>query len=249
MEPHTPRKRRVLIVMSVVALVAVMLLPVAALGAGPFDDVPDDHTFVTEITWLKDTGITKGCNPSQGNTKFCPDNPVTRGQMSAFMSRLNTYLNSSFLAIDGKANTSGHADTASEAEYAANAGKLDGLDSSDFAPASVVTANFLMAGILWDGSVWGDRESGLVSSTKTDTGQYILKFDRTVTSCVTATNDAIWISNRDVSAATDSGAADEVYVRVRNDDDTAYVDTVFEIILMCPTGAGTASAPTTSVNE
>lgn len=134
MDPRTPKKRRALIMLSVVALVAVMLLPTAAIGAGTFDDVPDDHTFAADIEWLADAGITKGCNPADGNTKFCPDNPVTRGQMSAFMNRFNTYLKTDFLAIDGKADTAGHADTANEAEYAANAGKLDGLDSDDLAP-------------------------------------------------------------------------------------------------------------------
>lgn len=126
MEPRTPR-RRLLILLAVVALGAAMLLPVAAIGAdGPFDDVPADHTFATEVEWLADLGITKGCNPADGNTKFCPDNAVKRGQMAAFMYRLNDYLNASFLPIDGKAATAGHADTAGDSDL------LDGMDSSDF---------------------------------------------------------------------------------------------------------------------
>lgn len=51
-----------------------------------FDDVPDDHLFNTEITWLAQEGITKGCNPPD-NTLFCPDVAVTRGQMAAFLNR------------------------------------------------------------------------------------------------------------------------------------------------------------------
>jgi minor extracellular serine protease Vpr len=51
-----------------------------------FDDVPDDHLFNTEITWLAEEGITRGCNPPD-NTLFCPDDPVTRGQMAAFLNR------------------------------------------------------------------------------------------------------------------------------------------------------------------
>lgn len=51
-----------------------------------FDDVPDDHLFHTEITWLAEQGITRGCNPPD-NTLYCPDDPVTRGQMAAFLNR------------------------------------------------------------------------------------------------------------------------------------------------------------------
>ncbi len=51
-----------------------------------FDDVPADHLFHTEITWLATQGITRGCNPPE-NTLFCPDDDVTRGQMAAFLNR------------------------------------------------------------------------------------------------------------------------------------------------------------------
>ncbi|HEX6947395.1 MAG TPA: S8 family serine peptidase [Acidimicrobiia bacterium] len=54
---------------------------------GPvFDDVPEDHLFFTEISWLAEEGITRGCNPPD-NTLFCPDGVVTRGQMAAFIVR------------------------------------------------------------------------------------------------------------------------------------------------------------------
>jgi LmbE family N-acetylglucosaminyl deacetylase len=43
-------------------------------------------TFVQDIIWLADEGITAGCNPPT-NTNFCPDNNVTRGQMAAFLVR------------------------------------------------------------------------------------------------------------------------------------------------------------------
>jgi len=56
-------------------------------GAPPsFDDVPADHIFHDEIVWLAGQGITRGCNPPD-NTAFCPDDPVTRGQMAAFLNR------------------------------------------------------------------------------------------------------------------------------------------------------------------
>jgi hypothetical protein len=46
----------------------------------------DASPFVTDIEWLADTGITRGCNPPT-NDRFCPEAPVTRGQMAAFLSR------------------------------------------------------------------------------------------------------------------------------------------------------------------
>jgi hypothetical protein len=44
------------------------------------------HLFETSIEWLADQAITQGCNPPL-NTRFCPDDPVTRGQMAVFISR------------------------------------------------------------------------------------------------------------------------------------------------------------------
>ncbi|HLU30619.1 MAG TPA: S-layer homology domain-containing protein, partial [Acidimicrobiia bacterium] len=44
------------------------------------------NVFASDIEWLADSGITKGCNPPT-NTLFCPDEPVTRGQMAAFLHR------------------------------------------------------------------------------------------------------------------------------------------------------------------
>jgi hypothetical protein len=56
----------------------------------PFTD-DDDSIFEADIERLAAAGITKGCNPSEGNTKFCPDGKVTRGQMAAFLVRALHY--------------------------------------------------------------------------------------------------------------------------------------------------------------
>ena len=42
--------------------------------------------FVDDIVWLAEEGITKGCNPPE-NDMFCPEKPITRGQMAAFLVR------------------------------------------------------------------------------------------------------------------------------------------------------------------
>ncbi|MGI9641713.1 MAG: hypothetical protein ACR2N9_02910, partial [Acidimicrobiia bacterium] len=53
--------------------------------AGFIDD--DDSIFESDIEWMFSKGYTKGCNPLEGNTKYCPDSYVTRGQMAAFLTR------------------------------------------------------------------------------------------------------------------------------------------------------------------
>ncbi len=55
-----------------------------------FDDVPASSVFFSDINWLAEQGITRGCNPP-GNTLFCPGEFVTRGQMAAFLVRTLHY--------------------------------------------------------------------------------------------------------------------------------------------------------------
>lgn len=50
--------------------------------------VDDDlGVFESDIEWLANSHITQGCDPSKGGTRFCPAEPVTRGQMAAFLHR------------------------------------------------------------------------------------------------------------------------------------------------------------------
>lgn len=46
-----------------------------------FDDVPADHLFFEHIEALAESGITSGCDADS----FCPNAPLTRGQMAAFL--------------------------------------------------------------------------------------------------------------------------------------------------------------------
>ncbi len=69
-----------------------------------FDDAPQTNVFFEDINWLAVQGITRGCNPPT-NTLFCPSDPVTRGQMAAFLVRTLHYTDSGagnlFLDDDG----------------------------------------------------------------------------------------------------------------------------------------------------
>lgn len=49
-----------------------------------FSDVPADHPHSGEIYAIADRGITVGCGDG---TRFCPDDPVTRGSMATFLAR------------------------------------------------------------------------------------------------------------------------------------------------------------------
>lgn len=48
-----------------------------------FDDVPTEHIFFRHIEALADSAITSGCDADN----FCPDAPLTRGQMAVFLAK------------------------------------------------------------------------------------------------------------------------------------------------------------------
>jgi len=52
-------------------------------GTATFADVPTSHPFFQFIEALAASGITGGC----GGGKYCPDAPLTRGQMAVFLSK------------------------------------------------------------------------------------------------------------------------------------------------------------------
>ena len=52
-------------------------------GMATFDDVPVSHPFFQFVEALAASGITAGC----GGGDFCPDSPVTRGQMAVFLAK------------------------------------------------------------------------------------------------------------------------------------------------------------------
>lgn len=64
----------------------VRALGLTADSLGGFSDVPTQNVFQLDIAKLATAGITKGCNPP-ANSRFCPDDEVTRGQMTAFLHR------------------------------------------------------------------------------------------------------------------------------------------------------------------
>jgi hypothetical protein len=77
-----PRRSRRL-ALGVVALAALLLVPVGVYAGHQFTDVPNSQTFHASISKARGAGFTAGCTA----TTFCPDASVTRGQMAAFLVR------------------------------------------------------------------------------------------------------------------------------------------------------------------
>jgi hypothetical protein len=67
----------------------VRALDLAPVGSDYFSD-DTGSVFESQINSLAAAGITKGCNPPANNL-FCPNDPVTRGQMAAFLVRAYGY--------------------------------------------------------------------------------------------------------------------------------------------------------------
>lgn len=67
---------------------AAFLKRALALPATSTDHFGDDSgsVFEDDINALAEAGVTRGCDPP-ANENFCPDDPVTRGQMAAFLVR------------------------------------------------------------------------------------------------------------------------------------------------------------------
>ena len=55
-------------------------------GGGDLFIDDDGLVYENDIDRLGTAGVTKGCNPPTNN-RFCPNDPVTRGQMAAFLHR------------------------------------------------------------------------------------------------------------------------------------------------------------------
>jgi hypothetical protein len=116
------RKTKVLLI---VALATLMAVPVVAIAADRFNDVPTTNVFHDDIGWLASVGVTLGCNPP-ANDDFCPDDPVKRQQMAAFIRRFAAYLG----AEDGVVDAADDADT------------VDGYHATELSP--------VVAGANWD---------------------------------------------------------------------------------------------------
>ena len=97
--------------------------------------------FAADIAWLSATGITKGC----GSDAFCPEDPVTRGQLAAFFTRAFGYEEGAGTDKFGDDDFSGFAD---QIDALATAGVTHGCNppaNDRFCPQEPVTREQIAA--------------------------------------------------------------------------------------------------------
>ena len=129
---------------SVALALSLSLLSAATVSAEvvpPFSDI-DGHRFEQDIEWMRLAELTQGC----GGGLFCPDAPVTRGQMARFLD-LALELPPTTTDAFGDDNGNVHEDSINRL---AAAGITTGCDPSRFCPRENVTrgqmASFLARG-------------------------------------------------------------------------------------------------------
>jgi len=103
---------------------------------GTFAD-DDDSVFEGDIEWLFAEGITTGCSA----INFCPDGPVTRGQMAAFLGRARQLPpdDSDYFTDDDTSVFEANIDAL------AGSGVTRGCSASEFCPESSVTRGQMAA--------------------------------------------------------------------------------------------------------
>ncbi|HVF64945.1 MAG TPA: hypothetical protein VNE58_13225 [Casimicrobiaceae bacterium] len=105
--------------LAALALSIVSTVATAAPPCAGFDDVDSNDIFCANIEWIRNRGVTIGCNIP--GTLYCPTQPVLRNQMAAFMNRLGTALTPVQVGVDvvsGAVNLSGAPTICQTANYA-----------------------------------------------------------------------------------------------------------------------------------
>ncbi len=181
---------------------ALVATPVAVYASHQFTDVSDSNVFHNAIDWMKDNNITVGCNPP-ANTKYCPDDGVTRGQMAAFLKRL-----SEGKVVDAATAVKAvNADSAVNADMADDADRLDGKPSGAFMTKNVYDSDK-------DGVVDGLPRAAFNSTRDAPNGAPF-----TLSTTITAPARGILILSGTIEA-TNVDAVDTYSCRLQIDDKT-----------------------------
>ncbi len=154
----------------VMTLAAVVISPIAVSASHVFDDVDDSNTFHEDIAWLADAGVTLGCNPP-ANNNYCPDNNVTRAQMSAFMRRLaeNQVVDAATAITADSATKADSATNADKATTADDAALLDGMTAAELTASAPLGTGYYRLG-----TVFG---TGVTGITNPELGVYCVTID------------------------------------------------------------------------
>lgn len=146
------RKRSIAFIAAMVIAVAV---PLGVAATDAFTDVPDSNVHHDDIKWLKDAGVTLGCNPPT-NTEFCPGDPVLRQQMASFMRRL----------AENQVVDAATAVVAGTAYEATRDGIVDITGTSSTDNTSIATLSDLPAGAYVVTASWNANAHGVGASAR-----------------------------------------------------------------------------------
>lgn len=100
-----------------------------------------DSPFRADIEWLSATGITKGCDTAM----FCPEAPVTRGQLAAFLVRAMGYSDGGNGDLFRDDNDSVFEDPINKLAIAGVTSGCNPPDNDEFCPARPVTRGQMAA--------------------------------------------------------------------------------------------------------
>jgi hypothetical protein len=95
-----PKNRRIVTIL-IVSIALLMLGATMVVASHNFSDVPTSAFYHSAVDWGVDRGITSGC----GSGRFCPNDPLTRGQGMTLMRNLAGVIGPSFVNSEaGPAN-------------------------------------------------------------------------------------------------------------------------------------------------
>lgn len=153
-------------------------------AAPVFGDVQTDHRFAEAIAWMAAQGISRGC---EDGSKFCPDDPVSRGQVASFLARafkLTAGAGDDLFADDDGSVHEANIDALATAQI------TFGCTATTFCPTRDVTraqfASLLVRATGMTGGEGGDRftdDDGSVHEQNID----ILAFNGVTSGCTTTT--------------------------------------------------------------
>lgn len=109
-----------------------------------FWDVADAHPFSADVAWLAREELTRGCN-APWNDQFCPERPITRGQMAAFLVRALDLAPAESTFVDA-AGSVHESEIGALAAAGATRG-CDPLDNTRFCPHDPVTRGQMAASL------------------------------------------------------------------------------------------------------
>jgi hypothetical protein len=135
-----------------------------------------DSVFLHDIAWMQYTGITTGC----GAAGYCPENPVTRGEMAAFLVRA--------LGLSSVTPTVSYDDTAGsvfeqDIRRLATMGITRGCTDTSFCPESPVTRGQMAAFLV---RALGYTDQGDVDFVDDDDSVFQADIERLATAGVTS---------------------------------------------------------------